>query len=310
MTTALRRGFVFVGLVAVGLAALVPTGTADVAHCPDSEGFRGEIAQLCGKTRVRAASVAALDVVLSDPAMLSVPSIGRWKFTGSESNIALEGGGRFAGFVIERSGRERALAVGGRIDGARGWDFFNHVGFRSVPGGIELPAGSYRMILAPSAGTMSLTIDLYNLVGEASYTALDPVRNQIFSGRLADPLAEESGIYSLGLEGPRLAGRNLGLAAIWGTAPQHVVAAAGTCFYGPGGDANEEPQYVPGCPSRRPHMVESRRTIVSAPPTKSLVSHLKLVPGLYPGRWDIGAWMTAQPSLKNVKVALVWIDLN
>ncbi len=312
MRTSLSRGTVLVGLVVAGLGGLLSVGTAKVAHCTEAHESRGEVPELCGRTIVRASSVSAIDFVLPDRAMVSVPTTGRWRFDRPDSNVRLEGGGRFAGFIIQSTTKDDdAAVVGGRIGGARGWDFFHYTGFERLPNGIELPPGPYRIILVPSKGELALTIDLPSLRGTATYTTSDPVTNQIFTGRLSDPLAGSAGVYSFGLDGPLLNQNSLGLAAIWGRASRHVATAAGTCFYGPDGNTTQERQYLPGCPSRGPNLVESRQTIVSMPPEEGrLVAHMKLARGLPAGAWGIGAWMTAREGLKGVKVALVWIDLN
>ena len=310
MATGLRRATVFLGLVALGFGVSVPAGTAQAYRCLDA---RDETADLCGRTTIRATSVRAVDVALSERAFLSVPPTGRWRFSGPPSNVRLEGGGRFAGFVLQRLGvDERAVIIGGRLDGSRGWDFFNYVGFRRGPGGIELAPGAYRITLVPSGRKLSLTIDLPNLIGAATYRASDRVASRVFTGRLPDPLGGGAGLYTFGLDdGPRFEREGVGLAAIWGTATHHVVTTAGSCFYGPGTDRTQELKYLPGCPSKKSNYLESRQTIIAAPPEdEALVHHLNLAPGLRAGRWALGSWMTAEQGLEDVKVALVWIGLN
>ncbi len=312
MLSSLSRGIVLLGLVWGCLGGPVYAGTAKATHCTEAHAFGGEVAQLCGRTVVRATSVSAIDVVLAERAMLVAPASGRWRFNRSDSNIWLEGSGRYLGFVIESTAKnENAAVMGGRIGGARGWDFFHYTGLRRLPNGIELPPGPYRIVLAPSERELTLKLDLPELGGVAEYAASDPVTNRIFTGNLGGPLGGSAGLYSFGMDGPLLGRESLGVAAIWGTASRHVGTMAGTCFYGPGGEATQERHYLPGCPSRGPNLIESRQTIVSAPPEEDrLVAHMKLARGLRAGRWGIGAWMRAEEGLRDVKVALVWINLN
>lgn len=313
MRSSVSRGLTLVVVVIAAVGVLAPVGTADGRGCEDSGRFARGARELCGRTTIRASEVGALDVVLRDQAVLTIPTTGRWRFKREASNVWLRGGGDFAGFVLQRTGRSdgRAFLVGGRIGGAQGWDFFNYLGFERVTGGIEIPPGRYRVTLAPSRGDIALTLDLPTLSGTRIYSASRPVAGKVFTGPMGAPVAGDAGLYSFGLDGPSLGERHLGIAAVWGRASRHIATAVGSCFYGPGGRAGEGHQYAPGCPSRGSNYKESRQTVVSVPPADDFtVGYVKVAPALLAGRWGIGAWIAAEHGLADPKIALVWIDVE